>query len=195
MKALLYCTKAKPYLVAEQLHNPKTNKKYPVEYNLYSFNEQNLKDIALNGFIVAECDIDKVEKIKYYNTRNSLYEDDNYILNVNNDFFKKTCLCQDDLEIYLQGKNGYALHLSNVKAFDKPKDINSFYTNYRIDKYGITSCNMLMKAPQNMCRVIDFEGKPYILISIHPEWLCKILNGEKTIEVRKQILNCLKEMV
>ena len=27
-----------------------------------------------------------------------------------------------------------------------------------------------------------------ILISITPEWLCKILNGEKTIEVRKKVL-------
>lgn len=25
-----------------------------------------------------------------------------------------------------------------------------------------------------------------------PEWACKILNGEKTIEVRKQVLNCMK---
>lgn len=32
----------------------------------------------------------------------------------------------------------------------------------------------------------------YILISIHPEWLCKILNGEETIEIRKKVL---KEML
>ena len=31
-----------------------------------------------------------------------------------------------------------------------------------------------------------------VLISIRPEWLCKILNGEKTVEVRKVIL---KEML
>ena len=32
----------------------------------------------------------------------------------------------------------------------------------------------------------------YILISIRPEWLCKILNGEKTVEIRKKVL---KEML
>jgi hypothetical protein len=46
-----------------------------------------------------------------------------------------------------------------------------------------------------MCRVYGKNGAPYILISIKPEHLCKILNGEKTIEVRKKILNSLKEML
>lgn len=57
----------------------------------------------------------------------------------------------------------------------------------------------LQKAPQNMMRVYDpWEidengvGEAYVLISIHPEWICKILNGEKTIEVRKKVL---KEMI
>ena len=44
-----------------------------------------------------------------------------------------------------------------------------------------------------MCRVYDRFGNKYILISIRPEWVCKILNGEKTIEVRKQIIKELKE--
>ena len=43
------------------------------------------------------------------------------------------------------------------------------------------------KAPQNMMWVW-YKGELYVLISIRPEWLCKIMNGEKTIEVRKKIL-------
>ena len=53
-----------------------------------------------------------------------------------------------------------------------------------------------------MCKVLkpyirfNSDFKAYedfdILISIRPEWLCKILNGEKTIEVRKKVL---KEML
>ena len=46
----------------------------------------------------------------------------------------------------------------------------------------------LVKAPQNMCNAYDVYKNHYILISIRPEWLCKILNGEKTIEVRKKVL-------
>lgn len=52
------------------------------------------------------------------------------------------------------------------------------------------------KAPQNMMRVYSNIGRykcsQYILISVRPKWLCKILNGEKTIEVRKKVL---KEML
>ena len=29
-----------------------------------------------------------------------------------------------------------------------------------------------------------------IMISIKPEWVCKILNGEKTIEIRKTMPKC-----
>lgn len=45
----------------------------------------------------------------------------------------------------------------------------------------------MMKVESKIC-----DEKDYILISIRPEWLCKILNGEKTIEVRKKVL---KEML
>jgi hypothetical protein len=47
-----------------------------------------------------------------------------------------------------------------------------------------------------MCIVRSYYPKDYsekyILISIKPEWLCKILNKEKTIEVRRKVL---KEML
>ena len=31
----------------------------------------------------------------------------------------------------------------------------------------------------------DDLGEPCILLSVRSEWACKILNGEKTIEIRK----------
>ena len=43
-----------------------------------------------------------------------------------------------------------------------------------------------------MMRVWEDQENPFVLISIQPQWLCKILNGEKTIEVRKKVL---KEML
>ena len=54
------------------------------------------------------------------------------------------------------------------------------------------------RAPQNMMYVYTSFELPeivetkYVLISIRPEWLCKILNREKTIEVRRKVL---KEML
>ena len=46
----------------------------------------------------------------------------------------------------------------------------------------------IKSAPQNMMKVKRVLQEDAILISIRPEWLCKILNGEKTIEVRKKVL-------
>ena len=67
---------------------------------------------------------------------------------------------------------------------------------YTLSEYGIENSPISMKpicyAPQNMMRCIDAYDNQYILISIRPEYLVKILNKEKTIEVRKKVL---KEMI
>ena len=192
MKALLYCTKAKPRLIKgkHEFYTTDVRKDFITPFQFEN---------TLNGFIVAECDIDKVEEIKPF-----------FCENVEK-FEKQTCLTMKQIYKYLEiGINellfnlptrtkpyGYALHLSNVKAFDKPLELSQVEHRGNVE---------IEKAPQNMryCykrKQWNYEYLAYdteelsVLISIKPEWLCKILNGEKTIEVRKQILNCLKEMV
>ena len=208
MKALLYCTKANPRLIKGKHEFYTTNVRKDF---ITPFQFEN----TLNGYIVAECDIDNVEEIKPFFCENV------------EEFKKKTCLTMKELYKYLEiGINeflfniatrtkpyGYALHLSNIEVFDKPKELSD-YVSLETEEYAYTDWmgyhNVLRekeikKAPQNMMityeknitntNLNDFPKHKYILISIKPEWLCKILNGEKTIEVRKQILNCLKEMV
>ena len=166
------------------------------------------KENSLNGKIVAECDF-KVEKIRkgwgslngtrYFRSSVNHYYPD-YELE------KQSCLSFDEINNYLKGtlneNCGYAIHIKNLKIFDEPRDITKLVliNQYRNDLKG-TQYNKVKVASQNMCMVdyaIDcnykeniFDG-PYILISIQPQWLCKILNGEKTIEVRKKVL---KEML
>ena len=127
-----------------------------------------------------------MDEEKIYNNPENYKEDgvvfersDRYIDSMfKNEDLKKMCLLPQQLLDYIKlGKNGYALHLSNIKIFDKSKGLN----DYNIEK-----------APQNMMRVFDANGNKYILISVQSEWLCKILNGDKTIEVRKKVL---KEML
>lgn len=43
------------------------------------------------------------------------------------DLLKKSCLTEKELDIYLQGKNGKAIHITNLEIFDKPKEISEFY--------------------------------------------------------------------
>ena len=184
MKLLLYCTKAKPYLYGMYCgifcdrvwRNFTTNDK-----NVFN------KHTVLNGKIVGECDYE-VEKIesKYLD---SFYSDLNEIC-------KESCLSIYELLNYAsKDKIGfevsfYAIHIKNLIIYDKPKELSDF-THATTSYNGARLKALLQKAPQSMCYVYD-KGEHKILISIRPEWLCKILNGEKTIEVRRKVL---KEMI
>lgn len=165
MKLLLYCTKGKPYLY----------KHFTGEY----FASKKYNNLCINnGTIPCECDFE-VEEIrkecisvcKYCYRTKTL---DEY------DLMYKTQLDGKSMNEYLQGK-GYAIHIKNLHIFDEPKELSDYYHN----------ASKLEKAPQNMMYVFDGEEKK-VLISIRPEWLCKILNGEKTIEVRKKVLKEIK---
>ena len=84
-------------------------------------------------------------------------------------------------------RNGYAIHIKNLHIFDKPKELSDYHISYYSKELEMMREKHLEKAPQNMCRVFDTKDN-YVLISIRPQWLCKILNGEKTIEVRKKVV-------
>lgn len=187
VKLLLYCTKAKPYIGSHTEYNGE--RKQENSYRVYTPHNFYNKPYY-NGKIVAECDCEKVEEI----FRNEDCVCDTKSLS-GQAFCHFSLLNEEQLNKYFGfvseiTKVGYALHLSNLKIFDTPLTFEKDYI------YKDTYSNILMsKAPQNMCRVYDRFGNKYILISIRPEWICKILNGEKTIEVRKQIIKELKEIL
>lgn len=198
VKLLLYCTKSKPNLLREfdskkifvgitsricELH--RCDKEYGMncEYERYCCEH-------LNGKIVAMCDCDKLEEIScrcvsYFETDNCGYkakwkgETISVVFKYKGTMFKneelnQMCLTPQQLLDYIKlGNNGYALHLSNLEIFDEPKELRD---------YG------LKRAPQNMCRCYDKDGNEYFLLSIRPEHLVHILNGRKTIEIRKRVL-------
>ena len=199
VKCLIYCSKAKPNLYR------------PFEYDcfeqdetsgFYLSNNPMLKeDILLNGKIVASFDCKKVDKI--IATKWSVGCGLNYYEFETKDLFEKSYLRWIDLTDYLQDQNGYAIHISNLEIFDEPKELakhtldnnSDFYIKKWIKKFDSFKGSALTKAPQNMCNVYDRFCNHYVLISIIPEWVAKILNGEKTIEVRKKVVNKLKELI
>lgn len=179
VKALLYCTKSTPYLVKDDF--PLENE--PIYFTHYK--EPDSCGLPLNGKIVAQCEIETEEiRLSTY----SDYEDTIYLFDTptltNDELTEKSCLCNDKLDEYLINEKGYALHIKNLSKFARPQDL--------IDYWGWKSNKLVRKAPQNMMRLADIGNDMYILISIRPEWLCKILNGEKTIEVRKKVLKEIK---
>lgn len=191
MKMLLYCTKAKPYLVKRSIF-------VGVEPSYFTLKEN--VDDSLNGKIVAECDFEvenlkpcmsPIDKRPYaYMTRTlERWE-----------LAENSCLSFEQLDDYLKPNfSGYAIHIKNLKIFDKPKELSDYVKYNKNDEIV-----KITKAPQNMMYAYECIGIPmyyechfcgydeiwndYILISIQPQWLCKILNGEKTIEVRKKVL-------
>ena len=103
-----------------------------------------------------------------------------------------SCLDRDEIENYLKDNKGYAIHIKNLHIFDKPRDIKNYYNIAARTMQDYMNQRALVKVPQNMCNAYDVYKNHCVLISIKPKDLCKILNGEKTIEVRKKVL---KEML
>lgn len=81
------------------------------------------------------------------------------------------CLTFDEREKYLQGNNGYGWHISNLKIYDEPKELNEFYKKdfkkalcYWEYLFSIDCVDdepepkeedyILTKAPQSWCYVI-----------------------------------------
>jgi predicted transcriptional regulator len=202
MKLLLYCTKAKPQLFSgNSIYNQEkifslvkgnNQERYEKLEMLKCLN--NLTE--LNGKIAAECDYE-VEEIKNFDTSFVIakYLDYEKDLAYTNAIAKSSCLNYYDLKKYLGTKNGYANHIKNLNIFDKPKELQEYAT---LKKYpgGYEKFVSVERAPQNMQYVYDVNSdnpnEKKVLISIRPEWLCKILNKEKTIEVRRKVL---KEML
>lgn len=195
MKLLLYCCKAKPYIT---ISNDK-QRVYPS-----CVISDGIKDWHLNGKIVAECDFE-VDKLTNCGTSFMImkYDDLQESYRYTNKVARGSCLDYTDLRRYLGTENGYAIHIKNLHIFDKPRELSDYIikqcefdkcSNCRYGKNNIICSTIdtpITKAPQNMMYCY-YEGEKKILISIQPQWLCKILNGEKTIEIRKKVL---REMI
>lgn len=95
------------------------------------------------GKIIGEFVCDKVDQIIEATAGICFADKDFNILDGENEL-KKTCLSVDELANYLGEdknglcKNGYAWHISDLKIYDKPKELEEFYT--KCDKTGNDEC-------------------------------------------------------
>lgn len=163
----IYCTKGKR-------NGDNWLRKYPfcLSKNIYQVQDDNFN--ALNGYVVARFWCDKVEEIMQAKLDNGvgydyIYDTDTLLAQ---DFGKKCCLNNWDLLNYFGYKHpngeivGYAIHISRLEIFDKPRDINEFYTrnlytnvdNMFTDEKQLddgTWVRPLKKAPQSWCYIED----------------------------------------
>lgn len=99
-----------------------------------------------NGKVVAKFTLNKVEDVFYECGNNGIsingykwfYTEE---LDLVQNFEKASCLNENELFNYLQPKEaggtpcGYAWHISNLKIFDRPKELWQFKTPKNYDRY------------------------------------------------------------
>lgn len=166
MKCYIYVTKSKQYLWKYHCISDDYNgNSFETSYSKEEHNSNDDGEI-LNGKIVASFDLNKIEEM-------SIKYGEGWVtssgLNIN-DIESKSKVSRSNLYKYKgNSKYLYGWHIENLEILDKPLELSHF---------------SLSKAPQSWCYA-NVEDEECILISIKPEWVCKILNKEKTIEVRK----------
>lgn len=113
-KAYIYCTKDRKNLL-------------PIEHGevLQKVNFWENTD-AYYGFgkVIGEFICDKVYSIKNQGSRFVVADEEQ---GVTNEIARQSCLDYDDMVGYLGNKDGDGWHISDLKIYDKPKELNEFY--------------------------------------------------------------------
>ena len=149
MKSILLSIR--PEWVAKILNGEKTievRKQFPKDYvgwvYIYCTKDKKYANLInrggfLTGMVVARFWCDKVEEISAKNIES---------------FTKDSCLTVKQIEDYLWKNicNGYAIHISKLEIFDRPKYLTEYYKTYIETEKGIYY-QVLTKAPQNYCYI------------------------------------------
>lgn len=184
MKAYIYVTAKRPYLCYQDYERTDRSKNFK-GYKLF---DASYKKCSCNGKVVASFELRTIVNLS-----------DEYAGKPKDSRFygilRNACLTVDELEKYCptnSGKKAFAWHIDNLEIFEKPWTLKSFMsvdTTYPGWEEDWRPLNEITKAPQSWMYAIayyeDGNCEPCLLISINSQWACKILNGEKTIEIRK----------
>lgn len=76
------------------------------------------------GKVIGEFICDKVYSIKNQGNR---FVVANEKQGVTNEIARQSCLDYYDMDNYLDNKDGYGLHISDLKIYDKPRELIEFY--------------------------------------------------------------------
>lgn len=84
--------------------------------------------------IIGEFVCDKVYLIKNQGSRFSVADEEQ---SVTNEIARQSCLDYDDMVGYLGNKDGCGWHITDLKVYDKPKELSEFYKLFKYDGDGI----------------------------------------------------------
>lgn len=89
-------------------------------FNSFLDNKSHYTDM---GKVIGEFVCDKVYLIKNQGSRFSVADEEQ---SVTNEIARQSCLEYDDMVSYLGNKDGYGLHITDLKIYDKPKELSEF---------------------------------------------------------------------
>ena len=109
------------------------------------------KDLRpLNAKVIARFWCDRVEEITTREDRFKEFIFYETSLDME-DLCKQSCLDYNELDDYLYGENGYAIHITNLEIFEKPKSLSEFWSKGEKVKghKGTYQYTQLQTAPQS----------------------------------------------
>ena len=149
----IYCKKDKKnYLYWDWYDPPYVEEEWFVS-NIPDIWDDDRKNIngPFNGKVIARFWCDKVEEILNY----GLARRSEIMMK---ELLKKSCLTMNELNEYASHKEYqendfiYAIHISKLEIFDRPKYLTEYYKSYVETEKGIYY-QVLTKAPQNYCYI------------------------------------------
>lgn len=108
-KAYIYCCKSK------------SQGRYRGYEGAYENSEGEI--VFAQQHVIGKFICDKVYPIKYQGNRYSVADEEQ---SVTNEIARQSCLDYDDMVSYLGNKDGYGWHISQLKIYDKPKELKDF---------------------------------------------------------------------
>ena len=157
-KCYIYCTNTKPFLVWGDVFRGNWETEFT---HLIGYNRKDAEKIwdVFNGKVIGEFVCDRITDIPY-----SQYFVDYYHTMPQADL-EASCLDMGHIDEYLLSKNGYGWHISDLKIYDTPKDLTSFYQKCKSYPIKYNDCLLcenpcgnggkmyLKRPPQSWCYV------------------------------------------
>lgn len=179
----IYCTKGKPYLRLDS-HS-----------GIYYADETISTDGDLNGKIVAHFELNRIEIIDKERFDSLKWKNQGDFDLQNKIALKATGMSLLKIAAYANGKDLVYWHIDNLKILDNPIQLGDF-TRTKKECQNSLGClfekNSINKAPQSWGYAYNQQGNRCVIVSIRPKWVAKILNREKTVEIRKTSPKWLK---
>lgn len=153
-KVYIYCTKDKKHTVAPfRFVDGWFYREYNDDTSYSNGCIANMGE-TINGKVVAEFQCNEIEVIKSIREkRNGL----SYQYHKLNDrILKQSCLTEEQILDYTNGKDLYGWHIDNLKIYDKPKELSEFY---KLGEYKNSFSILRLTRPfQSWGYIEDLEG-------------------------------------